>query len=210
MSTVLVITSSALGAASVSNQLVRDAVAQLRSQNSALKVITRDLGNDPIPHLNSDSAAALRGAAPANDAQGAAAELSKKLIAEIEDADTLVIGAPMYNFGIPSILKTWFDYVLRAGLTFRYTEAGPVGLLHGKCAIVIESRGGWYSDGPAKSMDAQEPHLRALLGFIGIADVTFIRAERLAFGADVRQQSIDAARKELGRVIRPDQYFRAA
>jgi len=106
----------------------------------------------------------LRGAAPANDAQGAAAELSKKLIAEIEDADTLVIGAPMYNFGIPSILKTWFDYVLRAGLTFRYTEAGPVGLLHGKRAIVIESRCGWYSDGPAKSMDAQEPHLRALLG----------------------------------------------
>jgi FMN-dependent NADH-azoreductase len=210
MSTVLVITSSALGAASVSNQLVQDAVAQLRSQNFAIKVITRDLGNDPIPHLNSDSAAALRGAAPANDAQGAAAELSKKLIAEIEEADTLVIGAPMYNFGIPSTLKTWFDYVLRAGLTFRYTEAGPVGLLHGKRAIVIESRGGSYSDGPAKAMDAQEPHLRALLGLIGIADVTFIRAERLAFGADVRQQAIDTARKELGRVIRSDQYFRAA
>jgi FMN-dependent NADH-azoreductase len=210
MSTVLVITSSALGAASVSNQLVQDAVAQLRSQNFAIKVITRDLGNDPIPHLNSDSAAALRGAAPANDAQGAAAELSKKLIAEIEEADTLVIGAPMYSFGIPSTLKTWFDYVLRAGLTFRYTEAGPVGLLHGKRAIVIESRGGSYSDGPAKAMDAQEPHLRALLGLIGIADVTFIRAERLAFGADVRQQAIDTARKELGRVIRSDQYFRAA
>ena len=91
-----------------------------------------------------------------------------------------------------------------------YTEAGPVGLLHGKRSIVIESRGGSYSDGPAKSMDAQEPHLRALLGFIGIADVTFIRAERLAFGADVREQAIDTARKELGRVIRPDQHFRAA
>jgi len=210
MSTVLVVTSSALGAASVSNQLVQDAVARLRSQESTLKVITRDLGNDPIPHLNSDSAAALRGAAPANDAQAAAAELSKKLIAEIEAAHTVVIGAPMYNFGIPSTLKTWFDHVLRAGLTFRYTEAGPVGLLHGKRAIVIESRGGSYSDGPAKSMDAQEPHLRALLGFIGIADVTFIRAERLAFGADAREQAIDTARKELGRVIGPDQYFRAA
>jgi FMN-dependent NADH-azoreductase len=209
MSTVLVIASSALGAASVSNQLVQDAVAGLRSQNSTLKVITRDLGNDPIPHLNSDSAAALRAAVPANETQAAAAELSKKLIAEIEEADTVVIGAPMYNFGIPSTLKTWFDYVLRAGLTFRYTEAGPVGLLHGKRAIVIESRGGSY-DGPARSMDEQEPHLRALLGFIGIADVTFIRVERLAFGADVRQQAIDTARTELGRVIRPDQYFQAA
>jgi FMN-dependent NADH-azoreductase len=210
MSTVLVITSSALGAASVSNQLVQDAVAQLRSQDSTLKVITRDLGNDPVPHLNSDSAAALRGAAPANDAQGAAAALSIKLIAEVEAADTLVIGAPMYNFGIPSTLKTWFDYVLRAGMTFRYTEAGPVGLLHGKRAIVIESRGGAYSDGPAKSMDAQEPHLRTLLGFIGIGDITFIRAERLAFGADIREQSIDSARKELGRLISSDQYSRAA
>jgi FMN-dependent NADH-azoreductase len=210
MSTVLVITSSALGAASVSNQLAQDAVARLRSQDAALKVITRDLSNDPIPHLNSDSAAALRGAAPANDAQGAAAALSKKLIAEIETADTVVIGAPMYNFGIPSTLKTWFDYVLRAGMTFRYTEAGPVGLLHGKRAIVIESRGGAYSEGPAKSMDAQEPHLRTLLGFIGIADITFIRAERLAFGSDIREQAIAAARKELGRVISPDQYSRAA
>jgi FMN-dependent NADH-azoreductase len=189
---------------------VQDAVAGLRSQNSTLKVITRDLGNDPIPHLNSDSAAALRAAAPANEAQAAAAELSKKLIAEIEEADTVVIGAPMYNFGIPSTLKTRFDYVLRAGLTFRYTEAGPVGLLHGKRAIVIETRGGSHSDGPARSMDAQEPRLRALLWFIGIADVTFTRVERLAFGADVRQQAIDTARKELGHVIGPVEYFRAA
>jgi FMN-dependent NADH-azoreductase len=101
----------------------------------------------------------------------------------------------MYNSRIPSTLKTWFDYVLRAGLTFRYTEAGPVGLLHGKRAIVVESRGGSYCDGPEKSMDVQEPHLRALLRFIGIADVTFIRAERLAFGADAREQAIDRAQR---------------
>ena len=87
----------------------------------------------------------------------------------------------MYNFGIPSTLKAWFDYVVRAGITFRYTEAGPVGLLEGKRAIVIESRGGYYSEGATKALDTQEPHLRTLLGFIGIKDATFIRVEKVAF-----------------------------
>ena len=208
MSTVLVITSSALGASSVSNQLVQDAVAGLGSQDT--NVITRDLGNSRIPHLNSDSAAALRGAAPANDAQATAQALSNELIAELKAADTVIIGSPMYNFGIPSTLKAWFDHVLRAGITFRYTETGPVGLLQGKRAIVIESRGGFFSDGAAKAMDSQEPHLRTLLGFIGISDVTFIRAEKLAFGADARAQSIDAARAQLGKVIVEREYLRAA
>ena len=106
----------------------------------------------------------------------------------------------MYNFGIASTLKAWFDYVLRAGVTFRYTESGPVGLLEGKNAIVIESRGGLYSDGPAKGLDSQEPHLRTLLSFMGIKDVTFVRAEKLAFGPEAREQAIDAARARcLGR-----------
>ena len=103
----------------------------------------------------------------------------------------------MYNFGISSTLKTWFDYVLRAGATFRYDESGPEGLLKGKRAIVIESRGGLYSEGPAQVMDAQEPHLRTLLGFIGITDVTFVRAEKLAFGPEAREQAIGAARRVL-------------
>jgi FMN-dependent NADH-azoreductase len=103
----------------------------------------------------------------------------------------------MYNFGIPSTLKAWFDYVLRAGITFRYSAAGPEGLLKGKRAIVIESRGGLYSEGPALVMDSQEPHLRTLLGFIGIADVTFVRAEKLAFGDEARELSIHSARQRL-------------
>lgn len=201
MSTVLVLTSSALGEASVSNQLVQDAVSRLRSRDPTLRVVTRDLGGSPISHLSLDSATALRGAEPANAAQATAQALSNELIAELEAADTVVIGAPMYNFGIASTLKTWFDYVLRAGITFRYTESGPEGLIKGKRVIVIESRGGLYSGGPAQVMDSQEPHLRTLLGFIGITDVTFIRAENLAFGPEARDQMIDAARAQLGRLI---------
>jgi FMN-dependent NADH-azoreductase len=209
MSTVLVLTSSALGEASVSNQLVHDAVAQLRLQDPARQVITRDLGSSPIPHLNLDSATAIRGAEPANAEQAAARALSDELIDELRAADTIVIGAPMYNFGMASTLKAWFDHVLRAGVTFSYSEAGPEGLLTGKRAIVVVTRGGLYSEGPAQVMDSQEPHLRSLLGFIGITDVTFVRAEKLAFGPEAREQAIEAARAQLGQTVR-DQYLQAA
>jgi FMN-dependent NADH-azoreductase len=201
MSTVLVLTSSALGAASVSNHLVQDAITQLVLQDLQLRVFTRDLGGKPIPHLTIDSANALRGAEPANAAQAAAQALSDELIAELKAADTLVIGAPMYNFGIASTLKTWFDYVLRAGITFKYSESGPVGLLEGKRVIVIETRGGLYSEGPAQVMDSQEPHLRNLLSFMGITNVKFFRAEKLAFGPEAREQAIDAARAQLTEAI---------
>jgi len=204
MSTVLVLTSSALGAASVSNQLVQDAITQLVLQDLQLRVFTRDLGGKPIPHLTIDSANALRGAEPANAAQAAAQALSDELIAELKAADTLVIGAPMYNFGIASTLKTWFDYVLRAGITFKYSESGPVGLLEGKRVIVIETRGGLYSEGPAQVMDSQEPHLRNLLSFMGITNVKFFRAEKLAFGPEARTQAINIARGQLAEVIQKE------
>ena len=152
----------------------------------------------------------MRGAAPANEAQAAALALSDTLIAELKTADTIVIGAPMYNFGIPSTLKAWFDYVLRTGVTFRYTEAGPVGLLEGKRAIVIESRGGYYSEGATSALDSQEPHLKTLLSFMGIRDVTFIRAEKLGFGSEARQQALDGARTQLEQLITENQYMRAA
>jgi FMN-dependent NADH-azoreductase len=196
MSKVLVVTSSASGAASVSNQLVHDAVAELRRREPGLQTIERDLGSTPVPHLTPDGVVAIR-AEPANAAQAATRKLSDTLVAELQAADTLVIGAPMYNFGIPSTLKAWFDHVLRAGVTFRYTEAGPQGLLEGKRAIVVLTRGGLYSEGPAQVMDAQEPHLRTLLGFIGIVDVTFVRAEKLAFGPDERAASIVGAQSLL-------------
>jgi FMN-dependent NADH-azoreductase len=162
--------------------------------------VTRDLGANPIPHLSFDSAAALR-TEPASDAQTAARALSDQLVAELKAADVVVIGAPMYNFGIASTLKAWFDHVLRAGVTFRYTQAGPEGLLAGKRAIVVVTRGGLYSEGPAQAMDAQEPHLRTLLGFMGITDVAIVRAERLAFGDEARDLAISAAGSHLDDVI---------
>ncbi|MGF1629246.1 MAG: FMN-dependent NADH-azoreductase [Kiloniellaceae bacterium] len=200
MSTVLVLTSSALGEASVSNRLVQDALDALHRQTPGLRVITRDLASRPIPHLTQDSAAGIRGERE-NAAQAEAQALSDELIGEIKEANTIVIGAPMYNFGIPSTLKAWFDHVLRAGVTFRYTEAGPEGLLAGKRAIIVETRGGLYSEGPGQALDSQEPHLRTLLGFVGIADVSFVRAEKLAFGPEAHGQAIEAARAELGRLI---------
>ncbi|MCB5176940.1 FMN-dependent NADH-azoreductase [Microvirga lenta] len=201
MSTALVITSSALGEVSVSSQLVEETVARLRSHDPALHVIARDLGRDPIPHLTTDSATALRGGEPVNEAQVAARTLSDGLIAELKAADTLIIGAPMYNFGIPSTLKAWFDHVLRAGITFSYSESGPEGLLKGKHALVVESRGGLYSEGPARVMDSQEPHLRNLLAFMGITDVTFLRAEKLAFGPEAREQAIEGVRRQISDTI---------
>lgn len=200
MSHLLVINSSAAGAASVSKQLIDETVARLRAADPALVVVERDLGANPVPHLTPDSTAAIRGAEPANDAQRAAKALSDSLVAELKSADTLIIGAPMYNFGIPSTLKSWFDHVLRAGVTFKYGETGPVGLLEGKRAIVVESRGGIYSSGPTQALDSQEPHLRTMLGFIGISDVTFVRAEKLGYGPEAREQAINDAKAELARV----------
>lgn len=200
MSHLLVINSSAAGAASVSKQLIDETVARLRAADSSLAIVERDLGANPVPHLDADSTAAIRGAEPANEAQRAAKTLSDALVAELKAADTLIIGAPMYNFGIPSTLKSWFDHVLRAGVTFKYGENGPVGLLEGKRAIVVESRGGIYSSGPTQALDSQEPHLRTMLGFIGIKEVTFVRAEKLGYGPEAREQAINDAKAELARV----------
>ena len=180
MSKVLVLNSSALGGASVSNQVVKDGLAELRARDPGLIVTVRDLGANPIPHLNIDSATAVRGAAPANEAQAIAQGLSDTLIAELKAADTIVIGAPMYNFSVPSALKAWIDHVVPAGRTFRYGASGPEGLLRGKKVFVVTARGGVYSQGPGKSMDFHEPYLRGVLGFIGLTDVSFIYAEGLA------------------------------
>ncbi|TPE49270.1 FMN-dependent NADH-azoreductase [Amaricoccus solimangrovi] len=198
MSSILAITSSALGAASVSNQLVSDTVEALRAGSPSTNVRLRDLGEAPVPHLTALDLVPE----PATGEQRALRSLSDELIAELQAADTLVIGAPMYNFGIPSTLKAWFDRVLRAGVTFRYTNSGPEGLLRGKRAFVVLSRGGLYSEGPAQAMDAQEPHLRTLLGFIGITDVTFIRAEKLAMGTEERAGALAAAEARIAEAVR--------
>ena len=201
MSTVLVIASRILGDASASNQLIADALASLRLRDPDLKVISRDLGVNPVPHLDQDAATAIRTGSEANAAQMAARLLSDRLIGELKAADTIIVGAPMYNFGMPSSLKAWFDYVLRAGITFKYSELGPEGLIKGKHALVIESRGGVYTDESSREMDSQEPHIRNLLSFIGITGVTFIRAEGLAFSSEAREQAMARARQQIEQAL---------
>jgi FMN-dependent NADH-azoreductase len=129
--------------------------------------------------------------------------LSDTLIAELRAADVVVIGAPMYNFSIPTSLRAWLDHVLRAGETFRYSEAGPEGLLKGKRVIVIEARGGFYSEGPAQAIDFQEPYLRHLLGFVGLTDVAFVRAEKTGFGPAARDEAVARAQAEIRALARP-------
>jgi FMN-dependent NADH-azoreductase len=196
----LVINSAATGDASVSRKLSGQLVQRLKQQDRSVSVTVRDVGAEPIPHLTAETVTAIRGVAT-TEAERQTLALSDALIAELKEADLVVIGAPMYNFGMPSTLKTWFDHVLRAGVTFRYTAEGPEGLVKGKRAIVIETRAGLYSEGPSAGFDSQEPHLRTLLGFMGITDVTFIRAEKLAFGPEAASAAIAEAARQLDERI---------
>ena len=197
MTKVLIIDSAATGDASVSRKLTSEVAERLSAGEPGVRIARRDIGASPIPHLTAETVGAIRGVAK-TDAEREALALSDALIGEVKEADLIVIGAPMYNFGMASTLKTWFDHILRAGVTFRYTEAGPEGLVTGKKAVVIESRAGLYSEGPAAVMDHQEPHIRTLLGFMGITDVTFVRAEKLAFGPDAAAAAIADAVAEIG------------
>ena len=208
MTTALIVTSSANGEASVSNRLAETLAERLREGDPAARILLRDVGSDPLPHLTADTVAAIKGE-PTSTAELEARALSDALIDELQAADTIVIASPMYNFGMSSTLKAWFDHVLRAGLTFRYTENGPEGLMTGKKAVVIESRAGFYSEGPAAAMDGQEPHIRILLGFMGITDVTFVRAEKLAFGPEAAEAAIAQAGEALNLFAR-DEFALAA
>jgi len=167
------------GADSVSRQLSAAIVGALVSGNPDLKVVHRDLDADPIPHLDSGNLATLG---------------DNAILQEFLDADLLVIGAPMYNFGMASQLKAWFDRVVVAGKTFRYTETGAEGLTGGKTVIVASARGGVYAPGtPQAAIDFHEPHLMTLFGMIGIKDVTIIRAEGVALSPEHRAAALQEA-----------------
>ncbi len=193
---ILVINSSAAREGSVSRELVKYAVDRLRQQSPEAHVTRRDLGQNPVPHLEVNTLNGVRGT-PATVLEQAARKLSDELIDELRAADTFGIGAPMYNFCVTTGLRAWFDHVLRAGETFSYSAAGPRGLLGGKRVIVVESRGGLYSEGPATAIDFQEPYLRHLLGFIGLDDVSFVRAEKIGFGPEARAAALADARTHI-------------
>lgn len=186
MSKVLVIKSAVTGEASVSNRLVDQVVSGLAAADPGAELVVRDLAADPVPHLTGHSLAAFGGVETPEAL--ALRRLSDQLVDELKVADVLVIGAPMYNFGLPSTLKAWFDHVLRAGVTFRYTETGPEGLVGQKRVIVASARGGLYA--ADADQDNQERHLRTLLGFIGLNDVTFVRADGLAMGEAPRAEGL--------------------
>ena len=193
---ILKIKSSVFNGNGQSSRLAEAFVAQLREQHPESTVIERDLVADPVPHLDGARAGAFFAKPEERSAeQRAVIAYSDALIDELRGADVLVLGLPMYNFGVPSQLKAWFDHLARAGVTFKYTEKGAVGLLTGKKAYVFAARGGIYGDN-----DAQTQFVRQFLGFIGITDVEFVYAEGLAISPESRNNSLIAAQVEARRL----------
>lgn len=181
MKKILHITSSLKNTDSFSNKLSQAIIDKLSSEFPGSTIIRRDLMKSRIPHLSAAEFAAFR-TLPENRTaeQVFAVKNSDELVAELMDSDIIVIGVPLYNFGIPSVLKAWFDHVARSGITFKYSEKGVEGLVRNKKVFLAVSSGGVYSEGPMKSFDFTEPYLKAILGFIGLTDVTTFRVEGIA------------------------------
>ncbi|HGF5120651.1 FMN-dependent NADH-azoreductase [Vibrio parahaemolyticus] len=194
MSRVLALKSSILGDYSQSNKLVEDFIKNVDQD----KLTVRDLAANPLPVLDFAVATALRATEDLSQEQQAVVDLSDTLIEEVKAADTLVIAAPMYNFTIPTQLKNWIDLIARAGVTFKYTENGVQGLIEGKKAIVVTTRGGIHKDSPT---DNVTPYLRTILGFVGITDVEFVYAEALNMGEDAASKGISDAQSQLATMV---------
>ncbi len=195
MKTILQVNASILSTEGQSTRLANEFVAQLAPR----KVITRDFARDPVPHLDAERFGAFIAKPEARTLkQDALVAYSDGLINELKQADVIVIGLPMYNFGVPSTLKAYFDHIARAGVTFRYTEKGPVGLLTGKKAYVFAARGGIYA-GTAR--DTQTAYVRDFLAFLGITDVEFVYAEGLAISEASKSASLAKAREAVQQLV---------
>jgi FMN-dependent NADH-azoreductase len=198
MTTLLQINSSINNGNGESSQLARQFVEAYVASHPGTRVVKRDVAaQEQVPHLTAERFGAfITPPEQRNASQQAVVEYSDALINELKQADVLVLGLPMYNFGVPSQLKAYFDHIARAGVTFKYTEKGPVGLVTGKKAYVFAARGGIYSGTP---LDTQTSYVRDFLRFLGIADVEFVYAEGLAYGPDAKTASVakavDAAQK---------------
>jgi FMN-dependent NADH-azoreductase len=204
MNTILHINTSLYSDEGQSSRLAARLVSDLLAQHPGAEVVERDLARDPVPHLDAGRFEAFTTVdAERTSTQRAVVHESDVLIDELRRADVLVLGLPMYNFGIPSTFKAWIDHVARAGVTFSYAESGPVGLLTGKTAYVVSARGGRYA---GTDLDTQTPYVRNVLAFIGITDLRFVYAEGLAMGGGVREQTLREARdqiRELALETRP-------
>lgn len=196
---ILQINASARREGSNSTRLANAVVARLTADHPGAEVTLRDLAVTPHPMLDEAALGALFTAPDQRTPEQAArVALDDALIAEVQSHDTIVLGVPMYNFGTPVQLKSWIDAIARAGVTFRYTENGPEGLLKGKTVYVALARGGIYRDTPN---DAQVPYLRHVLGFLGMTDVRFLYAEGLAMGAENVEKGFAQARADLDAAL---------
>ena len=198
MKTLLQIDSSLFSEQGQSSRLAHAFAARWQELNPEGRVVKRDLARQEIPHLTAERFQAFLARPEARTAeQHAIAGFSDALVEELRQADVIVLGLPLYNFGVPSQLKAYFDHVARAGITFRYTARGPEGLLKGKKAYVFAARGGKYA-GTAR--DTQTGFVRDFLAFVGITDVEFIYAEGLAMGEAPKAEALAAAQAAIARI----------
>src|SRR5437764_5824275 len=187
------------GEGSHSTRLANAIVARLRDAHPDATLHVRDLGRTPHPVLDEATLQALfTPAGERTPEQAARVALDDALIAELQAADVVVLGVPMYNFGVPAQLKNWIDAIARAGVTFRYTEKGPEGLLKGKKVYVALTRGGQYRNTPS---DTQVPYLKTVFTFLGLTDVQFVYAEGLAMGADAERNGIASAHEQIEEAL---------
>lgn len=195
---VLHISSSIFGKSGKSRQLADHFLTQLQAKQPDVLITERDLNTQPVPHLDLDTFQSnLTQPGERSSEQQQQAELADILIEELRSHDLLVVGAPMYNLGIPSTLKAWFDNVARAGTTFKYTENGPVGLVEGVRVLVFSARGGAYA---GTEHDLQTPHLQKFFGLLGITDVDFIYAEKQGM-SDVAEGELNAAKAQIDAYV---------
>ncbi|MBB3352247.1 FMN-dependent NADH-azoreductase [Rhizobium sp. BK049] len=200
MSSILLLTSSPR-AESLSTPIAADLAEKLKNQKPGSVVVRRDLAATPLPHIDDLFTGAIRKPAEARTAEEMAAiKTSDELVAELFAADTIVISTGLINFNIYSSLKTWIDNVARAGVTFKYTESGPVGLVTGKKVYVVLASGGVYSQGPAAPLNHAVPYLKSVLGFLGITDIETIYVEGLAFGPEAAEKAIGAAKSRVEEI----------
>jgi FMN-dependent NADH-azoreductase len=191
------IDSSVLESNSVSRNLTAALVEKWRQSDPAIAVAYPDLAVNPVAHLTRNSLQSESADAPSDDDARRDRDLTDALIEEFLAADVVVIGAPMYNFSISSQLKAWIDRIVKAGRTFRYAATGPVGLAGGKRVVIVSSRGGIYTNPERNGWDFQENYLRLVFAFLGITDVSVIRAEGLALNSQSRERAISAAHAEV-------------
>jgi len=200
MTTLLQINASINNGNGQSSQLAYQFVAAFKKGNPGAEVIVRDVAaTEPVPHLDAERFGAFITQADVRSAaQHAVVAYSDTLINELEKAAVIVLGLPMYNFGVPSQLKAYFDHVARAGVTFKYTEKGPVGQLTGKKVYVFAARGGMYVGTP---LDTQTSYVRDFLRFLGMADVEFVYAEGLAISPESKEAGLAKAAAEMARLV---------